>query len=196
VVSSGEQASCERPRHVVADACERARACARAPGAGATIERVNIRPAQPADLPRVAALAAHLVRMHHEQDADRFFLPDDVERGYAWWFSRELPRDGAVILVAEEGDAIVGYAYGTLEERDWNMLLATHGAIHDIYVDEGARRAGTGKKLVDAIVEALEKKGAPRIVLATMVQNERAQRVFRACGFRPTMLEMTRTREG
>jgi ribosomal protein S18 acetylase RimI-like enzyme len=131
--------------------------------------------------------------MHHEQDEDRFFLPDDVERGYAWWFARELPRDGAVILVAAEGEAIVGYAYGTLEERDWNMLLDAHGAIHDVYVDESARRAGTGKKLVEAIVEALEKKGAARIVLSTMVQNERAQRVFRACGFRPTMLEMTRS---
>jgi ribosomal protein S18 acetylase RimI-like enzyme len=177
----------------IADACTRARACARARGVGATIERVNIRPAGPSDLPRVAALAARLVRMHHEQDEDRFFLPDDVERGYAWWFARELPRDGAVILVAAEGEAIVGYAYGTLEERDWNMLLDAHGAIHDVYVDESARRAGTGKKLVEAIVEALEKKGAARIVLSTMVQNERAQRVFRACGFRPTMLEMTRS---
>ncbi|MGZ3423195.1 MAG: GNAT family N-acetyltransferase [Polyangiales bacterium] len=90
---------------------------------------------------------------------------------------------------------MVGYTYGTLESRDWNMLLDDHGAIHDVYVDESARRTGVGKQLVDAIVEALEKKGAPRILLSTMVQNERAQRVFRACGFRPTMLEMTRTRE-
>lgn len=153
-----------------------------------------IRLAEPADLLRVAALAARLVRMHHEQDQDRFFLPDDVERGYAWWFSRELPRDEAVILVAVEGEEIVGYTYGTLEDRDWNMLLDRHGAIHDVYVDESARKAGIGKKLVEAIVDALEKKGAPRIVLGTMVQNERAQRVFRACGFRPTMLEMTRSR--
>ncbi|MGZ3454043.1 MAG: N-acetyltransferase family protein [Polyangiales bacterium] len=154
-----------------------------------------IRPAEPADLPRIAALAAKLVHMHHDADPDRFFLPDDVERGYAWWFSRELPRDEAVILVAIEEGAIVGYTYGTLESRDWNMLLDDHGAIHDVYVDESARRTGVGKQLVDAIVEALEKKGAPRILLSTMVQNERAQRVFRACGFRPTMLEMTRTRE-
>jgi RimJ/RimL family protein N-acetyltransferase len=46
--------------------------------------------------------------------------------------------------------------------------------------------------LVSAVVAALEALGARRIVLSTMVGNESAQRVFRACGFRPTMIEMTR----
>jgi RimJ/RimL family protein N-acetyltransferase len=39
----------------------------------------------------------------------------------------------------------------------------------------------------------LEAKGATRIVLFTMVQNEAAQRLFAACGFRKTMFEMTRS---
>jgi ribosomal protein S18 acetylase RimI-like enzyme len=151
-----------------------------------------IRPAEASELPQVAKLAAQLVRMHHEVDASRFFLPDDVENGYAWWFARELPREGAVILVAVARGMIVGYAYGTLEERDWNMLLDKHGAIHDVFVDASARAHGIGKRLVQSIVAALEAKGASRFVLSTMVQNERAQRVFAACGFRPTMLEMTR----
>ena len=51
--------------------------------------------------------------------------------------------------------------------------------------------------LVDALalVAALERMGAKRVVLSTLVGNEQAQRVFRACGFRPTMLEMTRSPE-
>jgi ribosomal protein S18 acetylase RimI-like enzyme len=130
--------------------------------------------------------------MHNEADPSRFLLVDKVEEGYAWWFSRELDRPEAILFVACSGQTVVGYAYGTLEERDWNLLLDAHGAVHDIYVAKDERRAGIGRELVVALVTALEARGAPRVVLSTMVGNEAAQRVFQRCGFRPTMLEMTR----
>jgi ribosomal protein S18 acetylase RimI-like enzyme len=152
-----------------------------------------VRRAREGDLVTVARLAGELVRMHHEADPSRFLLVDRVEEGYARWLSREIARtEAAIVLVAARGEAIVGYAYGTLEGRDWNMLLDTHGAVQDIFVSAEARRVGVGRALVDALVHALEALGAPRIVLSTMVGNEGAQRVFRACGFRPTMIEMTR----
>jgi ribosomal protein S18 acetylase RimI-like enzyme len=130
--------------------------------------------------------------MHHETDPARFLLVDHVEDGYAWWFSRELKSADAVILVATQGKDIVGYAYGSIEERDWNMLLDAHGAVHDVFVAAEARRGGVGRELVRAMIARLEELGAPRIVLSTMVGNAPAQALFRECGFRPTMLEMTR----
>ena len=151
-----------------------------------------MRRAQEGDLVTVARLAGELVRMHHETDPSRFLLVDRVEEGYARWLSREMARAEAVVLVAARGGEVVGYAYGTLEGRDWNMLLDAHGAVQDVFVAAEARRGGVGRALVDALVRALEALGAPRIVLSTMVGNEVAQRVFRACGFRPTMIEMTR----
>jgi ribosomal protein S18 acetylase RimI-like enzyme len=153
----------------------------------------KVRGAMAADLPRLAQLAAELVRMHHAVDPARFLLPERVEEGYAWWLERELGRAEAAILVATTGETIVGYAYGTREGRDWNALLDEHGAIHDVYVAESARRSGAGRKLVSAMVDELTRRGAPRIVLATMISNEPAQKLFAACGFRPTMLEMTRS---
>lgn len=155
---------------------------------------VIVRRAEPGDLEGAAELAGRLVRQHHETDRDRFFLPDQVEQGYAWWLRREIARAEAVVLVALEGAALVGYAYGALAERDWNSLLDAHGAIHDIYVLERGRRVGVGGKLLDAMIGELEALGAPRIVLSTMVGNRAAQRLFEARGFRPTMLEMTRSR--
>lgn len=151
-----------------------------------------VRRARPEDLDATAALAAKLVRMHHDVDRGRFFLPDDVERGYAQWFAREQKRPEAVVLVATRGEEIVGYAYGTLERRDWNLLLDRHGAIHDIFIADGERRRGSGRLLLDAIVSELETLGAPRIVLSTMVSNTAAQRLFASAGFRATLLEMTR----
>lgn len=153
---------------------------------------IEIRPATKTDLPQVSRLAGELVRMHHATDPARFMLSPNVESGYAWWFERQLGNDRAVILVAAKGATIVGYAYGSKQERDWNMLLDEHGALHDVYVDASERRNGVGKTLVLAMIERLEKMGCARIVLSTMVSNEAAQKLFSSCGFRPTMLEMTR----
>lgn len=153
---------------------------------------IETRRAIRADLPKMAAMAAELVRMHQAQDSRRFMLPDDVEAGYHWWFGKELGREGTELWVATVDDELAGYSYATLEERDWNALLDQHGAIHDIWVEAKHRRHGLGARLLTAIIAGLEARGAPRIVLSTMVGNEAAQALFRAHGFRSTMLEMTR----
>jgi RimJ/RimL family protein N-acetyltransferase len=46
--------------------------------------------------------------------------------------------------------------------------------------------------LLNATLDALLDLGAPRVVLSTATQNEAAQRLFAAAGFRATMIEMTR----
>jgi ribosomal protein S18 acetylase RimI-like enzyme len=153
---------------------------------------ILVRRAQPADLAGAARLGASLALMHHQSDPARYFLPEDAERGYAWWFAKELQRPAAVVLVALRGTDVVGYCYGAAEERDWNLLIDRHGVIHDLFVAEDARRLGVGAQLLDSMLRELEALGAPRIVLYTMVSNEQAQDLFRARCFRPTLLEMTR----
>jgi ribosomal protein S18 acetylase RimI-like enzyme len=155
-----------------------------------------IRPATRDDLGAVARLAGKLVRMHNGFDARRFFLPDRVEEGYAWWFGKEIRRDEVVLLIALRGDAIIGYAYGRLEELDWNQLLEAYGALHDVWVEETERRHGVARKLVEATIAALVAKGAPRIVLHSAAQNAPAQALFARLGFRFTMVEMTREADG
>jgi ribosomal protein S18 acetylase RimI-like enzyme len=155
---------------------------------------VSIRTMTTGDLAAVGELAGALVRLHHATDPRRFLLVDGVERGYARYFGSQLGRDGVVLLVATDDatGAIVGYAYGSLEGRDWNMLLDDHGALHDVFVVEKARGASVGERLVRETCARLEAMGAPRVVLSTMVSNEAAQRLFAKCGFRQTMIEMTR----
>lgn len=162
-----------------------------------------VRRATKEDMPAVAKLAAGLVRFHHALDAKRFFLQEPVEEGYRWWLSRELADEDAVILVATPGEgataeepAILGYAYGRLEERDWNALLDACGMIHDVFVDERSRTRGAGEALVKGLIAELTRKGAPRVVLTTATQNQKAQRLFAKLGFRATMIEMTREADG
>jgi ribosomal protein S18 acetylase RimI-like enzyme len=153
---------------------------------------VIVRPARPQDLRAISQYAGELVRLHHRFDEKRFMLIPNVESGYEWFFGRELSDPKVVILAADQDGEIVGYAYGRLEERDWNSLLDDFGAVHDIFVSPAVRGQGVGRQLMTAMLDALGERGAPRVVLHTATQNEDAQRLFKALGFRPTMIEMTR----
>jgi ribosomal protein S18 acetylase RimI-like enzyme len=155
---------------------------------------VHVRNMKKSDLPRVGELAGALVRLHHSWDPRRFFLEECVEQGYQWWFAKQLDHEGVVLQVAEVGGAIAGYVYGSLEDRDWAMLLDAHGAIHDVFVDAAFRRAGVAKALMLSAIAALEGQGAAQVVLSTSTANPQAQALFRSLGFRDTMIEMTRSK--
>ncbi len=155
-------------------------------------EGARVRAATMGDLGPLGEMAGALVRFHHAIDDRRFFMARGVEQGYRRWFAQELENPDAVLLagVGEDG-AVLGYAYGRLEARDWNQLLGRHAALHDILVKPEARGSGLGRALLDAFCAAVKARGAPRVVLHTAYTNEAAQSLFKARGFRPTMIEMT-----
>jgi len=152
---------------------------------------VIVRAAEARDLRGIAALAGQLVRQHHGFDAERFMLIPNVEVGYARFFESELSDPDVLLFAAEQAGNIVGYAYARLEPRDWNALLDSCGALHDIFVRDELRRQGVARRLVDAVREGLRRKGAPRLVLHTASKNATARRFFAALGFRETMVELT-----
>lgn len=154
----------------------------------------TIRRATAVDGEALGRMGAALCRQHHAWDERRFLLPEQAEEGYRRFLVRESSNPRAVVLIAEREGEAVGYAYGIVQGPDWNMLLGTHGALHDLWLDESVRGTGLAKRLLDATVEALEQLGAPRVLLMSASQNERAQRFFARNGFRPTMVEMTRER--
>ncbi len=91
---------------------------------------------------------------------------------------------------------MVGYTYAGVEGIDYMSLRGPAGVLYDIVVDPAHRGQGVGRMLLDATLEALKAKGAPRVVLSTAERNETAQRLFARAGFRRTMIEMTRELEG
>ena len=91
---------------------------------------------------------------------------------------------------------MLGYTYAGVEGYDYMALRGPAGAVYDIVVDPAYRRQGVGRLLLDASIEALKARGAPRVVLSTAEKNEAAQRLFDRAGFRRTMIEMTRELDG
>jgi ribosomal protein S18 acetylase RimI-like enzyme len=155
---------------------------------------LHVRPARAADLEALGRMGASLMREHHAFDPLRFMAPDaDPEGGYRWWLGKELRNRKAVVLVAEDdAGRVVGYVYGRVEERDWNMLLERCGGFHDLWVDPPARSKGVGALLAEALVQRFAQLGVPRVVLHAAAANAPAQRLFARLGWRPTMVEMTR----
>jgi len=156
-------------------------------------DAVSIRPAVAADEAALGRLGAALVKLHHDFDPRRFVAPGpDPERGYGRFLAGLLDRMDSVVLVAEQGGQVVGYCYAGMEGRDWLSLRGPAGVIYDILVDPAARGHGVGRRLLDAMLQALAERGAPQFVLFTATQNEAAQHLFAQAGFRSTMIEMTR----
>ena len=152
-----------------------------------------IRKATPDDAQALGRLGALLVAVHHAFDADRFIAPGPgTERGYGGFLVSQVDKEEAVLLVAEEDGAVVGYVYAGLEGPDWMALRGPAGVIYDIIVDPARRQEGIGGMLLQAILAALADRGTPRVVLHTATPNTVAQRLFAAAGFRSTMIEMTR----
>ena len=154
--------------------------------------QLQVRSARPSDREALGALAAALVRMHHELNPRRFMSSEGIEAGYGRWLIKESTEPSALVFVAELAGQVVGYVYARLEEKSWNDLLEAHGKLHDVFVIPSARKLGAARLLLEAACKELERRGAPRILLATAVENEPAQRLFASLGFRTTMVEMTR----
>ena len=159
------------------------------------IPAVTIRPATRRDREALGRLGALLVRTHHEFDPARFIAPTpETPRGYGSWLAMQLEEPHVVVLVAErEGTGeVIGYTYAGVEGHDYMSLRGPAGVLHDIVVDPAHRGQGVGRLLLDATLEALAARGAPRVVLSTAERNAAAQQLFERAGFRRTMIEMTR----
>jgi ribosomal protein S18 acetylase RimI-like enzyme len=154
---------------------------------------LTIRPATPADIPAIGRLGALLVRTHHDFDPERFIAATPrTENAYGSFLGTQLDDPNIVILVAARDGDVLGYTYSGVEGTDYMALRGPAGVLYDIVVDPAHRRNGVGRMLLDATLEALKARGAPRFVLSTAERNVPAQRLFERAGFRRTMIEMTR----
>jgi ribosomal protein S18 acetylase RimI-like enzyme len=154
---------------------------------------IVIRPAREQDLPALGRLGAHLLVTHYAFDPNRFMAPgENPAEGYAWFLGTQLAEKDVVVLVADRDGDVLGYVYAGIEPLSWRELRESAGFIHDVVVDERARRTGVASALVEQAVDWLASQGAPRVMLMTAEQNPAAQRLFARLGFRRTMVEMTR----
>ena len=152
---------------------------------------LTIRIATAADQESLGRFGAALMRQHHEADPRRFMLVENPEAGYGRFLVSQTSEDTSLLMVAEDAGKVIGYVYADIEGTNWMEFRGPCGVVHDIYVDETARRTGAGRALMTAAIEWIRSKDRSQVVLMTTSGNDRAQHLFTTVGFRSTMIEMT-----
>ena len=150
---------------------------------------VTIRQARPGDAKQIAEFAMKLVEQHIKYDPVRFARIATVD-GMAWFYGGQTNSENAAVLVAEFDNRLVGFAYVVYEEKNYAELAVSVAHLHDIYIDEEARRSGAGQKLMDAAVDFAKQHGASKLMLSVAAKNLAGQSFFKQAGFETTMHEM------
>jgi len=152
--------------------------------------RLTIRRATIEDLSALVEFAVKLIRQHQVYDADRFHGFEPLDKKYAEFFPEQLENKQTAILIAELEKQIAGYAFLKIEEESFLDVRTATVWLHDIYIDESARGQNVGRRLLDAAVEEAHDLGSSSLMLSVAPQNEAANKLFKAYGFRPTLTEM------
>ena len=110
-------------------------------------------------------------------------------RGPRWWL-QTIGR-GRPLVVLDVGDNVVGYvAYGRCRDRS----LPADGEIDELYLSPQYQGLGFGKRLFKAVRNDLEDRGAKRVAVWSLSDNERACAFYRRMGGR--MIAETNERFG
>jgi ribosomal protein S18 acetylase RimI-like enzyme len=133
---------------------------------------VTIRRATTEDLDAIALLF----------DAYRRFYaqPGDLQRAHDFLHER-LQRGESAILLAELDGRAAGFTQ--LYPMFSSVRTARIWILNDLYIDEGARRHGVGKALLDAAAQFAKEQGTAGLVLETTRDNEAARALYRAAGW-------------
>jgi ribosomal protein S18 acetylase RimI-like enzyme len=139
--------------------------------------QVEIRAATALDAPAAVGLMAQLAEFGHGQ----------VDPGVEERFRRMIESPQYAIFVAE---ASQGQVVGLLSmSQRWTLWHTGPCAlIEELVVDEGARRQGIGRALIQAALDWARAQGCSEVELSTEPDNRQAQAFYRRLGFESTAL--------
>ena len=120
---------------------------------------MTIRSMLPADIPQIAAL-------------ERLCFSDPWSEGSV---ASELENELSLWLVAEEDGTVRGYIGSQSVPPDCDIL--------NLAVAPDARRQGLGQQLLQALLDALHRRGIERVFLEVRPTNVPARALYAALGF-------------
>jgi GNAT superfamily N-acetyltransferase len=132
------------------------------------IDDPTIRPAHEGDF------AQWLPLWQGYQEFYRVQIPEDVTR--TTWKRFFDPNEPVHCLVAERDDRLIGLAHYLFHRSTW--LADNVCYLNDLFVDPTGRRSGVARKLIEAVYEAADKAGAPKVYWLTHESNAAARLLY------------------
>jgi len=144
----------------------------------------SIRRATQDDLPTLSGWT--LALQHYEAEHGRAMLPvvDDLPVHLQKWIHDLLSTPNALLLVAEQGSAPLGFALGFLHTQPNPFTpFQSHGVIQLLWVDDEWRGQGIARDLVGQLVAVFKDAGAGYIEVQHIAANVPAASFWQDAGF-------------
>ena len=146
-----------------------------------------IEPLAPADIDELAPLWAAL--LDHVASLPEALVPVRPT-GESWVLERremlEALAADAFVLVARKAGRAVGYAFVVVEGPDPVWYTGdSHAHLAALSVEPGARGAGIGGALLDAVDEELARRGVEDVEIGVDTGNDAAASLYERRGYRP-----------
>ena len=108
------------------------------------------------------------------QEFYRARIPDDVTR--TTWKRFFDVAEPVYCLVAERDGKLIGFAHYLFHRSTWLAEQACY--LNDLFVDPSGRRSGVARKMIEAVYEAADKAGAPKVYWLTHESNAAARLLY------------------
>ncbi|MFH0778235.1 MAG: GNAT family N-acetyltransferase [Candidatus Eisenbacteria bacterium] len=152
---------------------------------------MRIRKAKLDDLDQIAGLCADL-QTYHDKFDPTFLMVKDAEKMLKKFLKPRIRSRKDFIVVAEEGDRLVGYVHMVIVLRPPIFKNRPYGFVMDAVVSKGYRGRGIGTKLMAKSYAWLRKKGIRRVELFVHGLNKPGRRFWEREGFETTILRQAR----
>ncbi len=140
---------------------------------------IIIRSSTDEDVPAMLAIYRHHISQGVGElgaFADEPLREEDLKARRKNMKKRQLPH-----LVADVGGEVAGYAYAVPFRKRPAYLFTVK---HSIYIHADYMRAGIGRRLLPALIEACAKEGYCQMIGYVDAANEGSLKLHEACGFR------------
>lgn len=99
------------------------------------------------------------------------------------FFAKRILGDDGVLLLACDGEKVVGYICGGWLRRYPFRNERLFAELENMYVIEGYRSKGIGKKLITEFEKWCKEKNVEKICVECVFENEKALKFYREFGF-------------
>ena len=151
---------------------------------------MKVRKASKKDWPEIRRMTAGLHGFEMKFDP-RFHVDDKTGDVIGGMLEKVLRKKPGIMLVAVEGDELIGYACGWIEKKSPHTSTQTRtGYFCDLYVKEGHRGKGTGKTLAEGVMSFFRQKGIRFVNIEVFVKNNVARDLYESLGFEKLTFNM------
>lgn len=146
---------------------------------------MQIRFAKNEDISAMIRLLRQVGRVHYDGRPDIFRA--DAQKYDEKALSALLQDKNRPILVAEDAQGVVGYAFCVIQNVQGDPVLQDRLTVYidDLCVDEHCRCGGVGKALYHAVLDYARGIGAYNVTLNVWAKNENALKFYEKMGLLP-----------